>query len=392
MRRQPHAPNSRPRDEPLAEHLRGELGDGIELSLDEVASLLGGRLPARAARPGWWRVPPRKTERLSRAWHRAGFNAELVSSHGLVRFRRRTRIAPGWEHEGYGRWIYSTSGRRRRYSAIDPMGLAFLCPCGKSSCVRMKVLPLRDHMTALYRFFSHAYDEQYALDPGWTSVGFGLKLAASVRDVEAYTGYVEDPMMFALCESSGDYEDAESEMASKYVAAASVFNFLWQAYERAVGLTEPSEMRGLLKDGRLGERGRRLFEAHPELDVKLLGFKDALGSAKHHCRNGGLFTARLAKVEARCPDLDFVAAAELVREFRNFFAHAEDEVPSHPDWGDALTSFCRLARFYAVGRLILFLIQAFVWHSVSRTALYMDEWSEDIEARDHLAKLHVRRE
>nr|WP_312295496.1 hypothetical protein [Brevundimonas diminuta] len=270
------------------------------------------------------------------------------------------------------------------------MGLTFFCPCSKSNCIRMKQLPLRDHMAEMYRLLTHAYDDEYELEPGWAAVGFGLKLAASVRDVDADTGYVEDPMMFAFCEPSGDYEDAGSEMASKYVAAASIFNFLWQAYELAVSLTEPEEMQGHIRNGRLGERGRRLFETHPEINVNFLGFDDALGMARFYCRNGGLFDQRLSKLETRFPGSDFVAAAELVREFRNFIAHGEDAVPDHPDWGNANVSTAQLARFYAVGRLLLFLIQAFLWHSISKTALISDYWSDETEAYLQVERLHLR--
>lgn len=355
--------------------------------------MLGRQLPKRALRASWWRVPPRKLERLSRPWHRAGFRAELVPAQGLVRFLRRNRTAPGWEHESYGRWIYfAGGGRRQRYTAIDPMDLTFHCPCGKAGCIRKRQIDFRDHIAELYRVITRAYDTPGGLPLTWSSVSFALKLGASVRDVDAYTGYVEDSMMFALCETSGDYEDADSEMASKYVAAASIFNFLWQAYESAVSLTGTSELRGLLKDGRLGERGRRLIEAHPELDGAFYGLEDTLGVALRLCSIGQGFDERLDRVNTRFPSRNLTMAAELAREFRNFVAHGEDEVPGHPDWcaRDASASHARFRRFYAVGRLLLFLIQGLAWLSVSPTAVTYDCWDEEVDLRDLLTTLHVK--
>ena len=99
-------------------------------------------------------------------------------------------------------------------------------------------------------------------------------MAASIEDVVADTGFVEDPLVFEMCEPTIDYENAQSEMASKYVAGATIFNFLWLAYESAVALTAPNELVGLLKEERLGERGRRLFEARPDLSVRFIGLRD----------------------------------------------------------------------------------------------------------------------
>lgn len=380
-------------EDELVQYLGRQFGDGIEVPLEQVESMIGRKLPKRALRPSWWAVPPRKTALLSRPWHRAGFRAEFVPAQGVVRFVRRSRPAPGWEYESYGRWIYfAGGGRRRRYTAIDPMGLTFHCTCGKQTCIRKRHFDFRDHITELYRAIGRAYDTPGGLSFEWSSVSFALKLGASIRDVDAYTGYVEDPTMFALCELSGDSEDADSEMASKYVAAASIFNFLWQAYESAVRLTEPSELRGLLKEGRLGERGRRLFEAHPQLDRAFFGLDDSLAVAVRMCSMGKGFDDRLDKVEKRFPTRNLAMAAELAREFRNFIAHGEDEVPGHPDWcaNEASASHARLRRFYAIGRLLLLLIQGLAWLSVSPTAVAYDYWDEDVNLQELLKSIHLK--
>ena len=181
----------------------------------------------------------------------------------------------------------------------------------------------------------------------------------------ADTGYVEDPMVFALCEPTIDYEDAQSEMASKYVAGVAIFNFLWQAYESAVALTAPSELVGLLKEERLGERGRRLFEARPMLD-RFAGLKDLVRLTLYQCREGQLLDKRLDKLIAQYSGCDLVTAAEMP-EFRNFLFHGEDQVPHRENWGSEFVSRCRLYRFYTVSRLLLYLLQALVWIEIGDT-------------------------
>lgn len=352
--------------ERLAEYLRDQVGDGIELSFDHIENILMARLPRRARRADWWSTPARKQAQRSKPWHRAGFKAVLLRGQNRVRFDRHAGAAGSWESDGYGRWIHGREGRRRRYTAIDPGGQAFRCTCGKADCPRARLLPFRDHLAELYRVlgaFGYGAD---ILSGGWESVRFALRLAASISDVDADTGYVDDTAMY--CSTSIDYENADSEMASKYVAAASIFNFVWIAYEAAVAATAPTELRGLLKDGRLGERGRRLFEEHPELTGRFKGLENLVALALFYCQAGSLFDGRLTRLLARYPGRGFVTAAELSREFRNFVFHGEDEVPAHPEWGSPKETHARLRRFYAVGRLLLYSIQSLAWLSVSPDA------------------------
>lgn len=282
-----------------------------------------------------------------------------------------------YEEKGYGRYVYDSHGNRDlRYKAIDPATDAFQCTCGKPHCTRARLHPFRDHVAGLYRTlsrFSQSFSGRYDHE-AWGRVLLGLQLAASIDDVYADTGYVEDEMVFALCETKIDYENARSEVASKYVAAASVFNFIWNAYEAAVSITEPNNLRKLLNDGRLGERGRRLFEGHPEIEKNFLGIQDLTRLAKFYCARGKLFDERLEKLSTRFPVDNFVSAAELCREFRNFIFHGEDEVPEHEDWCHPRgTSTARIHRFYAISRLLLYLIQALAWLSAPEAADPDDE-------------------
>jgi hypothetical protein len=253
-----------------------------------------------------------------------------------------------------------------RYTAIDPAELATICTCGKAKCTRARLLPFREHVARLYRLLGELMGEGFlgSYSSGWMGVCHGLRLAASIDDIEADTGYVVDAMEFALCEPTINYEDADSEMASKYVAGATIFGFCWQAYESGVKATATGELVRLVKEERYGERGRRLFESRPGLAVHFPGLKDLLLLSLHQCEYGGLFTQRLDRMKARAITDDFVMASELAREFRNFSFHGEDEPPAHENWGSALVSHCRLSRFYNVSRLLLYLVQALAWIEV----------------------------
>ena len=283
------------------------------------------------------------------------------------------------DEKTYGRYTMSAGGKRvARYCAIDPALEAIRCTCNKVDCTRARLRPFRDHIAKLHELLSRLVTEEMGVSESskWFGVLYGLRMAASIEDVVADTGYVEDPMVFALCEPTIDYEDAQSEMASKYVAAAAIFNFLWQAYESAVAVTAPNELVRLLKDERLGERGRRLFEARPELAAHFPGLKDLVRLTLYQCRKGELLDERLDRLTSRFGGCDFVAAAEICREFRNFLFHGEDQVPDHEDWGSAAVSHCRLHRFYTVSRLILYLLQALAWIEIGNPTNLIESHSE----------------
>jgi hypothetical protein len=295
--------------------------------------------------------------------------------------------------KSYARWVRAPDGKPvKRYSALDPADISIKCTCGRDECTRAHLLPFRDHVTELFQVLSRHMREELAVCGEWMSVLYGLRLAASLEDVEADTGYVEDPMVFALCEPAIDYENAASEMASKYVAGVIIFNFLWLAYESAVALTEPEELQRLRNEGRLGERGRRLLELRPEVSPCFPGLKDLVSLALLQCHRGGLMDQRLHRVEARFPARDLVTAAELCRQFRNFLFHGGDEVPAHEDWGDAIIARCRISRFYTVSRLLLYLIQSMAWITTPEGANVVEygSFGDPIHPRRVLERLQFR--
>lgn len=269
-----------------------------------------------------------------------------------------------YAEENYLKWERGENGlETKRYTAIDPAKVAVVCTCEREGCYRARLLPFREHVAELYRVILkvHADEVGWGSPSSYESVLYALRMAASIEDIEADTGYVEDPIVFALCEPTIDYERGQSEMASKYVAAASIFNFIWQAYEAAVSKTAPGELNKLMKEKRFGERGRHLLEARPELTAQFPGISDLVKLALLQCRNGRLMGDRCDAVEVKYGNASLTAAAELAREFRNFLFHGGDEAPAHEDWGDTVTSRCRIYRFYSVSRLVLHLIQSLCW-------------------------------
>ncbi len=299
------------------------------------------------------------------------------------------------EEQSYAKWVRGSRGvLEKRYTAIDPADVAIVCTCGRKGCHRAQLLDFREHIAELYRVLLRLNEQEAAIDDqsGWASVLYGLRMAASIEDVEANTGYVEDPMVFALCEPTIDYENAQSEMASKYVAAATIFNFLWQAYEAIVFLTAPTELRRLAKEQRLGERGRRLLEAREDLTSRFPGTSDIVKVALLHCRGGGRMTERCDRVQQKFGNNDLTTAAELVREFRNFLFHGGDEAPTHEDWGDIRTSRCRICRFYSLSRLLLYLMQAMAWitHDGEEKLLRYETADDEPIPRETLTRLQFK--
>jgi hypothetical protein len=268
------------------------------------------------------------------------------------------------EEQTYAKWVCDDHGReRRRYIATDPADAAIKCTCSRDECHRRRLLPFRQHVVEVYRVILRLHEREICAVGAhqWASTLYALRMAASIEDVDANTGIVEDPMTFALCEVAIDYDDAQSEIASKYVAAATIFNFLWQAYEAAVAQVAPDELMRLIKEQRFGERGRRLLEARPDIGARFRGTNDLVNLALLQCRKGGLMDERCQRVTDKYGNNALVAAAELAREFRNFLFHGNDQAPGHEDWGNRVVSRCRIYRFYSVSRLLLYLIQAMNW-------------------------------
>ncbi len=311
-------------------------------------------------------------------------------------------VGPALETEpGYG--SSSCEGadtRRSRYTALDPAKETFACRCGKPSCFFVRLQPFREHIARLYRAIAICEVEGCLKCEGWHTVLYPLQMAASIEDVLADTAYVDDTQSVMFCSGAAQYEAAKSEVACGYVAALSVFTFLWAAYEGAARLTLPGELKRLNTEGRFGERGRRLLEEWPEHFPQLVGVQNMGRLADSFCERGNRFDSRLGRIRAKFTKKDLVYAAELSREFRNFIVHGEDEVPEDEDWHYGRApgeSAARVRRFYAVGRLLLLLIQAFTTAALCepRTKIEWDLDEEferiDSDPKQVLVCLHLKK-
>lgn len=125
--------------------------------------------------------------------------------------------------------------------AIDPateLHALSACKCGKPNCRWRALRPFRQHIKRLFQAIAikHVRERLASGDPevSWEATLFSLQMAASLEDASANTAYVDDSDAIVYCGSAWDFEELSSEIAAKYVAGLSIFNFLWSAYENAV--------------------------------------------------------------------------------------------------------------------------------------------------------------
>ena len=144
-------------------------------------------------------------------------------------------------------------------AAIDPAIDTFVCGCGKPTCLFSRLHPFRDHIAELYRVISACETEGCFEGESWNAVLYSLQMAASIQDVNADTGYVDNTQSVMFCSRAAEYENKKSDVACKYVAAFSIFTFLWAAYAGAVERALPNELKRLSAEGKFGERARRPF-------------------------------------------------------------------------------------------------------------------------------------
>lgn len=269
-------------------------------------------------------------------------------------------------------------------TAISPGNEAFSCSCGKPGCAFAALQPIREHIARLYRAIA-ACDHESQLSQDWQAVLFPLQIAASIRDIDADTSYVDNTHSALYCESVAEYDDAHSDIARRYVAGVTVFTFLWRAYEAAVQLVWPDRLRRLWKEGNVGERGRRLFEDFPDNFPSLRYLTNVARLAEFYCDEGKLFEKRLYAIREKLPDRDLKFSAELCREFRNFITHGEDQVPEPAGWsGDGRQTNARIYRLYAISRLLLLLIQAFAYSQLEGDPSDV-EWGYDDDGEQLMA-------
>lgn len=258
---------------------------------------------------------------------------------------------------GMGRVKYDEDGvATLRYPAIDPGTKLFTCNCGKPNCNTKSFRPFRDHIAELVRaIFSAGHEGQL---PGveqayeaWPGVCYPLQMAASIEDVFADPSIIDDSESWAWCSPAWESDEEHREQASKYVAGLTIFNFVWMAYEDAIRESHISQYR---KD-KLPVQARKHFADHSDRtdDMPLLALSYRL--ARHLCLQDDVLTDEIGKIEGTYGLKGASAAAELVRVFRNYIIHGSDPIPI-----DYLPGDWAFARFYAMSRLLLLLIQTLV--------------------------------
>ena len=306
-----------------------------------------------AAQSGWWRIEwLRGARRLFRK-----FRWELAD----VLTAAAKQLAP--EHRGAGSLVLCPGeelklpmlgrldfdalrcGRVKvRYRALDPIWLDVPEHAG---CM----ISLRNHVTRLCLASGELSHE--ALSGEWHAVQENLHLAASIKDISADTDIDSSSFM---CSSVAEFDDANTEVAEKYLAGVIVFNLVWAAYESAVEMASKSFG---LKQPR-GARGRELL-------LQLVGDKhfphlrsavfDAVGLRNDRCADLSTGEMRRAIASQSMAGI----GAEHLRQFRNAVTHGSITKPMPGDWGDkseySADQDLGIRQFHANTRLALLLIQ-----------------------------------
>ncbi|WP_213775701.1 hypothetical protein [Bradyrhizobium sp. dw_78] len=275
--------------------------------------------------------------------------------------------------------------------AIDPateLSALFACKCGKPMCRWRALRPFRDHIKRLFQAISvkHERERLSSGDPEvtWDATLFSLQMAASLEDASANTAYVDDSDAIVYCDAAWEFEVLSSEIAAKYVAGLSIFNFLWSAYENAVKAAAGTQF----PRDKTAVRGRKLAEGSPRSEDDFPAVNMLYRIAERCCRICGDLDPEIDLISGKYKLTGTGAAAELARIYRNHLAHGDDWVPTaSSDWernGRGKANFV-VFRMYAVGRLLLLLIQELAFQSLtSRSACKPAKHSGKAFLRLHL--------
>lgn len=289
-----------------------------------------------------------------------------------------------------GRIDYDEHGAMRlRYTAIDPADKVVRCTCGRLDCWSRELLPLREHMAGLCRAIVVCGREGVFPDQEefWPGVAEALQLAASIEDVFADPSFVDDSETSMWCRPAYERDNEDREAASKYAGALITFNFVWNAYERAIELSA----RDAWHKDKIPARGRKIFSRQLGLSEEISSLRGCYAVARKFCVTRTSLHDALVKAESVYAMNLAEKAAELVRIFRNYIVHGEDASPL-----DGAGHAC--ARIYAVVRLILILIQLLLLSRADRrVAVYSsanvdEEEQTPIPAGVFLTNLHRRKD
>ncbi|MDE0711378.1 MAG: hypothetical protein OXH60_04495 [Rhodospirillales bacterium] len=235
-----------------------------------------------------------------------------------------------------------------KYRALDPIWRNNTADSGG-------MIPLREHvkrMCTVANYLSHLGTANEL-----QTIAESLHLAASLDDLFADTDLDGSSL---YCRPAADFEEANSEVAAKYIASVIVFNFVWIAYEAAVEVasTRAENKKRLGK----GARGRDILlrimgdKCFPYLRESVIEAINLSASSAIEHNNDEML--RLFSVRATA-----AIAAEHLRCFRNAVTHGTVK-PDPEDWGDE-SRYCAdedpaLRQFHVNIRITLILIQLII--------------------------------
>lgn len=315
-----------------------------------------------------------------------GYHTGDASAQGNSFTWEEIRLLPG-----FSRITHSDDGKLKlKYTAIDQADRYVHCSCGERDCWTKELLPLREHMAALYRAINACgYAEQFQgcdrAEFPWPGVTDAIQMAASLDDVFTDPAYVDDSEAYMFCESVADFDKRQGEYAAKYTAAMIIFNFVWNAYEAAI---EISAGTAFPKD-KSPVRARRIFANETKLEQSVTAFAPSHGFARRLCSRVPELAPDIAAIASKYNLRGAAAAAELCRLFRNHIVHGRDVAPT-------TESYAPSQRFYAVIRLVLLLIQLLVMRRLldrdGIVPLSIHGDGEATKAGTYLGNLHRREE
>ena len=260
-----------------------------------------------------------------------------------------------------------------RYTAIDPADKYVRCNCKKLDCWTRDLHPLREHINRLF----HAILDcgmKGLIDGGinpWPGTLYSLQMASSIDDIFVDPSYSDGTDSAIWCRTSWEFDEEQREKASKYVAALTIFNFTWIAYESAI---ESALGNANLKP-KPPVHAREFFKSHQESghhDIPHLA--PSLIVASRICSRIDEIKTEIHAIKEKYALEGCAAAAELARIFRNHVVHGKDKTPLSSE------TF-KVSHFYSVTRLLLMLTQALVSHKLIDKDYYI---SVSIEEEDPL--------
>lgn len=256
-----------------------------------------------------------------------------------------------------------------RYTEIDPMDSYVRCGCGKPDCWTTELRPLREHMSALIQAILSCGHEGLisgGQDP-WPGTLYALHMAVSIEDVFVDPSYTDESNAALYCEPAWEFDEKQREQSSKYVAALTIFNFVWIAYEAAI---EHALGPDFSKE-KLPVQARKFLKGTGKnFEESLVAFEPSYKLASRICVRIADIRGDIELIESKYGLSGAAAAAELARIFRNHIFHGKDSTPLSG-------GLSMVAHFYAATRLLLMLIQLLLLHT-----------ARDIDATIPLSLIH----